>query len=329
MSPASRSSVDWRPSASLSTLRARAQALARIRAFFACRGVLEVETPILCASTATDPHLHSLRTTLGGVGGASRSLYLHTSPEFAMKRLLAAGAGPIYQLCKVFRDGESGRLHNPEFTLLEWYRPGYDHHALMDEVEALVDELLATGAAERRSYFDVFEQHTGLNPARATVDRLRACARDHGFHGSEALSQGDRDLYADFLMGHVVCPHLGHERPVFVSDFPATQAAMARIRPGDPPVAERFELFIKGIELANGYHELTDAAEQRARFVEDNRRRELALSPVVLPDERLLAALDQGLPACSGVALGVDRLMFLLVNATALSDVLSFPVQMA
>lgn len=300
--------------------------MAGIRGFFARRDVLEVETPVLSAATAADPHLHSLETTLN-TGGAPRRLYLHTSPESAMKRLLAAGTGSIYQLGKVFRDDEAGRLHNPEFTLLEWYRCGYDHRALMDEVEALIDEILGTGPARRVAYFDIFEELTGLDPARAGVDRLRACVRAHGYRGADEAE--DRDVYIDFLMSHVVSPRLGHDGPTFVYDFPASQAAMARIRPGCPPVAERFELFIKGIELANGYHELTDPVEQRRRFMEDNRRRELARRPLVLPDERLLAALEYGLPPCAGAALGVDRLVCLRVGASALSDVVAFPVQVA
>lgn len=327
MFPASKSDVAWHPTAPLSTLRARAQLMARIRAFFARRGVLEVETPILCAATTTDIHLDSLETLVTGPGGRRR-VYLHTSPEFAMKRLLAAGAGSIYQLCKVFRDGEAGRLHNPEFTMLEWYRCGYDHHALMDEVEALIAELLGTGPARRRTYVDVFERFTGLDPAGAGMDRLHACARDHGFD-AQGPPEVARELYTDFLMGHVIAPRLGHDEPEFVYDFPASQAAMARIRPGDPPVAERFELFIKGAELANGYHELTDAAQQRRRFAADNRRRELLQRPAVSFDERLLAALAQGMPQCAGVALGVDRLMCLVVQATDLADVMAFPLEVA
>lgn len=327
MSPASRSDVAWRPCASLSNLRARAALLARIREFFAQRGVLEVETPILSAATVTDPHLHSLETVVGG--GVAQRMYLHTSPEFAMKRLLAAGSGSIYQLCKVFRDEESGRLHNPEFTLLEWYRCDYDHHALMGEVEALLGEILGTGPAQRHAYFDVFERFTGLDLRDATVIELRACARGHGYRGRDQASAAAWDLYADFLMSYLVTPHLGHDRPAFVYDFPASQAAMARVRPGAPAVAERFELFVKGVELANGYHELADPAEQRRRFMEDNRQRELARRALVEQDERLLAALEQGLPDCAGVAMGVDRLVYLLVQAASLSDVLAFPVQVA
>jgi len=314
------SAEKWRPTAQIDALRARARLLARIREFFAHRGVLEVETPALSVAAATDPHLESFPFQVGGPGRR----YLHTSPEFPMKRLLAAGSGPIYQLCKVFRQGEYGRYHNPEFTLLEWYRPGFDTHHLMDEVEALLQTLLDTGpAAERLSYAEAFQRHLAIDPHSADADALRARAREAGLEGVELGV--DRDGWLDLLLTHRVEPHLGRGRPTFLYDYPASQAALARIRPGQPAVAERFELYLEGVELANGFYELGDAVEQRERFAADNAHRERLGLPVVPMDEHLLAALEAGLPDCSGVALGVDRLAMLAVDASALEAVIAFP----
>ncbi|RMH22290.1 MAG: EF-P lysine aminoacylase GenX [Acidobacteria bacterium] len=313
---------DWRPAASLENLRRRAALIARIRLFFAARGVLEVETPLLAAAAVTDLHLASFELDAGG-----ERRYLQTSPEFAMKRLLAAGSGPIYQLGKAFRDGEVGRLHNPEFTLLEWYRPGFDHHALMDEVDAFLGEILGLPPAERIPYGELFERHLGIDPHRAGAAELRRCVRRRDLD-VEGLAE-ERDPWLDVLLSHVLEPRLGRGRPTFVYDYPASQAALARLRDGDPPVAERFEVYVEGIELANGYHELVDAAEQRRRFAADlARRRERGL-PAVAMDERLLAALDHGLPPCAGVALGVDRLALLATGGDALADVVAFPFDRA
>lgn len=319
---------EWRPTASLDSLRLRARVLEQIRDFFMRRGVLEVETPTLCAAATLDPNIDSLHSRVTA-GGTVRPLYLHTSPEFAMKRLLAAGSGSIYQVCKVFRDGEAGRLHNPEFTLLEWYRVGYDHHGLMDEVETLLREILGSEPARRHSYHEVFHRFTGVDLASATDAALHQCAVEFGLAAAAERPAEGRDLYLNFLMSHVVTPHLGHDAPVFVYDFPVTQAAMARVRSGTPPVAERFELFVNGVELANGYHELTDTDEQRYRFEQERRRRRLAGRPVVDGDDRLLAAMKSGLPDCAGVALGVDRLLMLRAGVDHIDDVLSFPVRLA
>jgi lysyl-tRNA synthetase class 2 len=290
--------------------------------------VLEVETPLLARATVTDLHLHSIpcRPEVAATPGRpDAELYLQTSPEFAMKRLLAAGSGPIYQLAKAFRDGESGRLHNPEFTLLEWYRPGFDHHALMDEVEELLTHVLGTPAAERRSYAELFGHHLGLDPHRASAGELRRAAGEQGIE-VVGMDDDDRDGWLHLLMTHRVEPHLGRERPTFVVDYPATQAALARIHPGDPPVAERFEVYVEGIELANGFHELRDPAEQRRRFEADLAERRRAGLPTVPIDEHLLAALQAGLPDCAGVALGVDRLVMLAVGAGSVEEVLAFPL---
>lgn len=321
--------ADWRPGAELEVLRQRAQLLEKTRRFFAARDVLEVETPLLSAAAVTDVHLHSFRTRFEGPGApAGRELWLQTSPEYAMKRLLAAGSGPIYQITRAFRDGESGPVHNPEFTLLEWYRPGFDHHALMDEVDLFLAEMLGTPAAQRLSYAAAFSRHVGLDPHRASGAELQGAARERGIEGV-GLALDDRDGWLALLMTHAVEPRLPPSRPTFVYDFPASQAALARIRPGSPPLAERFEVYAGGLELANGYHELRDPREQRARFERDlelRRERGLREPPI---DERLLAALRAGLPECAGVALGFDRLLLIAAAVVSLRDVIAFTVDRA
>ena len=327
--------LEWRPAAGLEMIRLRARVVARLRLFFARHGVLEVDTPALSAAAATDPHVHSFTTLYTGPGAPrGRTLYLHTSPEFPMKRLLAAGTGSIFQLCKVFRDGEAGRLHNPEFTLLEWYRVGFDHHRLMDEVEALVRETLeglvnTLDPAERLSYGEAFQRHAGIDPHTATPATLAKCARRLGINTPRGMDGQDLDAWRDLLLTHAVVPRFPAARPVFVYDYPASQAALARVRPGEPPIAERFELYINGVELANGFHELSDADEQRRRFAANlARRRALGVAQVPL-DERLLAAIAGGLPDCSGVALGVDRLLMLAAGVDAIDQVLAFPWERA
>ena len=325
------SSRDWRPTTSPEVLRLRAELLALVRRFFAERGVLEVETPLLSAATVPDLHLASLSLRLEAPGAPSRA-YLQTSPEFAMKRLLAAGSGAIYQVCKAFRDGEAGRSHNPEFTILEWYRPGLDHFALMDEMDELLAAVLGTGPAERVAYGRVFERHLGIDPHRAPIADLRRAAEACGVELAGAGPE-DRDGWLQLLMSHAIEPELGRGRPSFVHDFPASQAALARVRPpaeaGGVALAERFEVYARGVELANGFHELADAAEQRRRFERDLERRRDAGLPAVPIDERLLAALDAGLPDCAGVALGIDRLLMLRAGESDLRRVISFPIDRA
>jgi len=317
--------VEWRPTASLDVLRLRAALLAQIRAFFAGRSILEVETPILSSAGACDPNLHSLTICLSISPGV---FYLHTSPEFPMKRLLAAGSGPIYQIVRVFRDGERGRLHNPEFTLIEWYRPGSNHHTLMDEVEELLSLTLGTGRCDRFSYEEVFERYAGWDPHSADAEMLKGYAQRLGLRFSET-SEGEPNYYLDLILSHCIAPHLGVARPAFIYDFPASQAALARIRQGTCPVAERFELFINGMEIANGFHELTDPVEQRQRFEAEQLRRKTLGLPVVPMDERLLAALAYGLPQSAGVALGFDRLVMVRTGAIDIAEVLGFPIEWA
>lgn len=313
----------WQPDAGLANLRLRADLLARVRGFFADRDVLEVDTPLMCHATGTDPHLEALALEL--TPGDWR--YLQTSPEFAMKRLLAAGSGPIYQLCKAFRRDESGQRHNPEFSMLEWYRPGFDDRQLMDEVAALMAVCLpasmlpADAGIPRVAYRDLFHQHLALDPFVASDKELLACARRYADSGESVLS---RDDTLNLLMAFAIEPQL--QAPVFVVDFPASQAALAQITQDAEghAVARRFELFVAGMELANGYLELTDATEQARRFAADNHQRQAAGLAVREVDARLLAALNHGLPACAGVALGFDRLVMLAAGAGHIREVLSF-----
>jgi lysyl-tRNA synthetase class 2 len=332
----SRADDDSRPSASLETLRARAALLARARDFFRDRGILEVETPVLCAAGAVDEHLDPIPASWHPASGPAREerRWLVTSPEHSMKRLLAAGSGPIYQIGRAFRDGERGRLHNPEFTIIEWYRPGIDHLGLMDEVEALIRALLpghretAPGHRpfRRTAYRDAFRDAIGLDPFLAPVEDLARAARGRGL---EVEAAAGRDPVLNMLLAGAVEPRLGKDAPEFLVDYPPSQAALARVRDGDPPVAERFELYFGGLELANGYHELLDAREQERRFREASARRREA-GKVELPiDERFLRALEKGLPACAGVAMGFDRIVMLATGARSIDEVLAFPIERA
>ncbi len=319
--------MNWRPTASIAALERRAAMLAAARDYFAGHGVLEVETPILSAAAVSDPQIESLATRLGGT---ETPAYLCTSPEYAMKRLLAAGSGDIYQICKSFRDGERGRWHNPEFTLIEWYRLGFDDAAMMTEVEALIGCMLEPyrrlAPAERLSYADAMQRHAGVDALAAADATLAQAALRHGIVCEAEL---DRDGRLDLLMSLVVGPRLGLERPCFICDYPVSQAALARLKPGPPPVAARFELYLDGIELANGFHELANAGQQRERFERDlalRRERGLAEPPL---DERLLAALASGMPDCAGVALGFDRLVALSLAAPRLADAMAFTIDNA
>ena len=313
----------WRPSASIANLRARADLVRRVRAFFEAREVLEVETPLLSRHATVDRHIESFRCVQGG--------WLHTSPEFAMKRLLCAGSGPIWQLCKVFRYEESGRLHNPEFSLLEWYRPGFDHHALMDEVESLLRHCGVESAVpfERIAYREVFLREAGFDPVTAPLTQLREALTVLGQPEPRGLSEdelADRDLWLDLWMSGVIAPRLGRGRPCFLYDFPASQAALARVR-GE--VAERFELIWNGVELANGFHELADAEEQERRFLADRAWRAQRGRVEPPHDAALIAALHHGLPDCAGVALGIDRLLQGLLGLPTLAETLAFDCERA
>ncbi len=310
----------WQPGADLEALQRRAGMLAEIRAFFAARNVMEVDTPLLCSTGVTDPAIESFTVDRGNSLATAR--FLQTSPEYAMKRLLAAGSGAIYQVARAFRDDESGRRHNPEFSLLEWYRPGFDHHALMNEVAELVSQVLQEPGNSRISYRDLFQQVVGLDPFTAGVEELQAAARAVTDTGS---LQGSRDFWLDLLLTHVVEPSLTDSGLVFVYDYPASQAALAKVEACDGTlVAQRFELYVNGVELANGYCELTDVEEQRERFQSDNRLRRERSQPERPVDELLLAAMAAGMPACSGVALGIDRLLMLAMGCDDIRKVQAF-----
>jgi lysyl-tRNA synthetase class 2 len=309
---------DWQPVMVAEALAARSRLLAQIRGFFAERSVLEVETPLLCAGTITDPNIDPM---------ALDGRWLQTSPEYAMKRLLAAGSGPIYQVCKAFREGESGPQHNPEFSLLEWYRPGFTLGQLMKEVAELVGQVLSSKSAQSFSYRELFQHFLQIDPFTIETNELAAFAKQRI---DVNFAQGNHDLWLNLLLSHLIQPQLVGLGMVFVHDFPPSQAALARLRPGgEQLVAERFELYSDGIELANGYRELTDPAEQLQRFERDNQLLRLAGKPARPVDFRLLQALQAGLPDCSGVALGIDRLLMNQMGASDLAEVISFAWQRA
>ncbi len=319
--------IDWQPSASFETLRERARLMAKVRAFFAQRDVLEVETPVLGQGGSTDIHLVSLHT-LARTDKGQRRLWLQTSPEFHMKRLLAAGSGPIFQLARSFRDGEIGARHNIEFTMLEWYRPQFTLDQLIDETATLIMSLLPSfpGPPVHYRYRELFHTYVEVDPFTTSLDRLRAIAAERAQMSAQSLADEGRETCLDLLMSVVIEPQLGQQELSVVVDYPASQTALAR-RHQDADgewVASRFEVYLNGIELANGYDELTDAAEQRTRFAEDNAERRRLGLPEVDVDERLLAALEHGMPEGAGVALGIDRLIQLALGKARLEDVLTF-----
>lgn len=316
----------WQPTASISNLQSRAQYLMQVRQFFADRQVLEVETPLLCRYAVTDPYM-AIMSADNPLGG-EHPYYLQSSPEYAMKRLLAAGSGPIYQLCKAFRGGEQSTRHNAEFTMLEWYRPGFDHFQLMNEVSDLLMQVLKTPEAKPRSYRYVFEKYLSINPHQASAKRLEAIARQHV---DIQMKSDNCDDWLNLLIAEVIEPKLGFEQPEFIYDYPVSQAALAKVANNDQgdPVAQRFELYVRGVELANGYFELTDSAEQKKRFQQEQRLRKALNQPVMASDVFLLTALEYGLPECAGVALGFDRLIMLAMNENKIKNVISFSSEKA
>lgn len=319
--------IDWQPSASIETLRERARLIGKVRAFFARRDVLEVETPVLGQGGSTDVHLVSLHT-LARTDKGQRRLWLQTSPEFHMKRLLAAGSGPIFQLARSFRDGEVGGRHNIEFTMLEWYRPQFTLEKLIDETATLILSLLPTfpGPLVQYRYRELFHTHLEVDPFTTSLEKLRSLAAKRAQMPAQSLADEGRETCLDLLMSVVIEPQLGQHELSVVIDYPASQAALAR-RHQDADgewVASRFEVYLNGVELANGYDELVDATEQRARFAKDNAERRRLGLPEVDVDERLLAALEHGMPESAGVAVGLDRLIQLALGKARLEDVLPF-----
>lgn len=317
--------VPWQPSCPTAALKSRAALLAYVREFFARRDVLEVETPLLARHGVTDRNIEGVAARWPlAVAGAPAEGWLQTSPEYHMKRLLAAGSGSIYQVFRAFRGNESGRRHNPEFSLLEWYRVGFDHHRLMDEVAELVCGYLGCPSPRRISYRDLFLHYIRMDPFTCPMPQLLACVRREANLETDDLS---RDQALDALVSLVIEPRLTEAPPTFVFGFPESQAALARLEHKDGTVqAHRFELYVKGVELCNGYWELADAREQNRRFAADNRERAQAGLEVRPADPFLLSALEAGLPDCAGVALGLDRLLMLHEGAQQLEDVLAFPI---
>lgn len=307
-------------------LRQRAELLQRTRAFFEKRNFIEVETPLLSRETIVDRHLDPMRVTMAD---AAKPWFLQTSPELHMKRLLSETSEAIYQITRSFRGGEQGPLHNPEFTIVEWYRPGDDMQQGMELLSQLSEALLHRGPAKQISYREAFFQFAGIDPLVTTKDDLRAFIEKQEIATTRSETQDDRDTWLDLILVERVQPHLGLERPTILFDYPASQAALARVRQEDPPVAERFELIIDGIELANGYQELLDAEELSRRNDRANEQR-IADGKEPLPEPRLLLdAMRHGLPSCTGCALGLDRVLMLATGATRLDEVLPFPAPRA
>lgn len=319
----------WQPSASIENLRLRAEMLKRVRNFFDECGVLEVQTPVLGRAGSTDVYLNSMQSHCSG-GGVSDplDLYLQTSPEFHMKRLLAAGSGAIWQLAISFRNGEYSERHNPEFAMLEWYQPGYDLNDLMAEVQALISEVLEVDSFSCQSYRSLFREHLDVDPFSSELPQLQTLSHEKTGITADDL---DRDGCCDLLMSACIEPLLGRDEITFVTDYPASQAALAKVKQDDEGdlVAARFECYYRGIELANGYHELTDAQEQAKRFAADNEQRRALGLPEVTIDQHLVEALASGMPECAGVALGFDRLLMLKAGADRLSEVISFSIDRA
>lgn len=321
--------ASWQPSAPIANLLKRTKLINSVRRFFVERGVLEVETPAMSHASVTDVHLYPFTTRFVGPGAAEGTeLYLATSPEFHMKRLLAAGSGSIYQLIRCFRNEEAGRYHNPEFTMLEWYRPGFDMYQLMNEVDDLLQQVLESEPAELVSYQQAFQRYLDIDPLSAERDELKAAAAKLNL-SEVSEEEDDRDILLQLLFSWGVEPHIGLEKPVFIYHFPATQASLAQISIEDRRVSERFEVYYKGVELANGFSELTDFEEQKERFEQDNAKRLQKGLPQYPIDNNLLNAIAAGLPECAGVALGVDRLIMIALNASSLSEVIAFPIDRA
>ncbi len=307
--------ADWQPTAKLNALKARAEILRQVRQFFQSRGVLEVQTPQLAQHTVTDAELHSFSVD------HSPRYYLQTSPEYAMKRLLAAYGHDIFQISKAFRNDEQGQYHNPEFSMLEWYRVGFDHQQLMDEMDELLQQILFCSKAQRHTYAELCQQWLSIDCHQCGRDELLNSLRQQKIDVHNVSELSDKHCL-QLLFSQAIEPNLGQDSPAFVYDFPANQAALARLSSDQHPVAHRFEVYFKGVELANGFYELTNRQEQQERFLQDLHGRgdtDLSMDPY------FLAALEHGLPDCAGVALGLDRLIMLATGAREISEVIAFP----
>lgn len=319
----------WRPACDIKHMHSRAQMLSTIRNFFQQRSVLEVETPLLCHATGTDPQLDFFSSS----STQDQQLFLQTSPEFAMKRLLAAGSGSIFQICKAFRKGESGRFHNPEFSILEWYRVEFSLHQLMDEVTELLIEILPKlspiDVVKKISYVELFEQVTSLNPLQFCQKDYALYAKKNALSDAATLCGNDHSMWLDFIFSHKIQATLNNQQICLVFGYPAIQSSLARLNQENPNIADRFEVFINGIEIGNGFFELANAKEQEARFDNENSSRKSKGLVSVKKDQLFLDALKSGLPNCSGIAIGLDRLLMIMTNSKSLDDVLAFPFERA
>ena len=329
--------AQWMPACDIEHLRLRATVLSAIRAFFEQRSVLEVETPLLCRATGTDPQLDFFSSVYHSVpnekGIKDKEMFLQTSPEFAMKRLLAAGSGSIFQICKAFRNAESGRLHNPEFSILEWYQLGFSLDQLMDEVAELLVQLMKKHckieSVHRFSYRELFEQTTGLNPLVFCQKSYADYALKNALSDAVSMCENDHAMWLDLIFSFKVQPVLANQKIAMVYGYPAVQASLARINQENPLIADRFEVFIHGVEIGNGFFELSDAMEQERRFDQEISSRRVKGLPAVEKDKLFLEALQSGLPDCSGIALGLDRLLMVMANVGTLSHVMAFPFEKA
>ena len=323
----------FQPTTTIETLQARARILNRLRQFFDSRGFFEVETPLLSRDIVVDRYLEPIPVdavrVLDGADDSDPPFWLQTSPEFAMKRLIAAGAKRIYQITHAFRGSESGQHHNPEFTMLEWYRVGDSQGTAIELLGELASQMLNRNHFKAVSYRQAFIDLAGVDPLLADVDRMQDAARRNGVDIEGLRSESDPDFWRHLLLTHVVEPNLGHGPPQIVYDWPASQSALAIVRDESPPVAERFELFVDGIELANGYHELLDPDELCRRNRRTNELRILDGRSTLPESSRLLDAMEAGLPDCCGVALGVDRLVMLALDKTSIHDIMAFPIDRA
>ncbi|WP_114324900.1 elongation factor P--(R)-beta-lysine ligase [Candidatus Colwellia aromaticivorans] len=322
--------MSWQPTLSWEYAQKRAQILQNIRQFFDERNVIEVETPALSQGTVTDVHLDAITCRYNFLCDSSpekaTNLYLQTSPEFHMKRLLASGYGCIFQIAKAFRHEEAGRFHNPEFTLLEWYRLGFDHFMLMEEVAQLLKAVLDCTEPTQTTYQQLFIDLLSTDPLMATRVQLLSLIKDHDKLSEWLTVEQDNDILLQFIFSEIIEPQIGNDSPCFVYNFPRSQASLAKICPQDTRVAERFECYFHGVELVNGFNELTDIDAQSKRFQEDNTKRKMLSLPEKPIDKNFIAALSQGLPQCSGVALGLDRLIMLALKVENIEQVVSFPI---
>ncbi|TPH16135.1 elongation factor P--(R)-beta-lysine ligase [Litorilituus lipolyticus] len=325
--------MNWQPTLSWQHAKKRADIIKQIRGFFAERDVVEVETPALSQGTVTDVHLEGIKCQYDYLSNSavncSQTLYLQTSPEFHMKRLLASGYGDIYQICKSFRHEGFGSHHNPEFTMLEWYRKGFDHFALMKEVSDLLATILKCQEPIFVTYQELFKRYVNIDPLVADRHELLAVIKEHDKLSDWLNEEVNIDTLLQFIFSEIIEQHIGGDVPYFVYNFPARQASLAKLSSEDPRVARRFECYFHGIELANGFDELIDPIIQLERFKQDNKLREQSKLESKAIDEHFIFALKSGLPECAGVALGIDRLVMLALQTQNIEDVLTFSIENA